>query len=375
MGGIILWKSPPTNQGQTASARAAGSFPQQPQTRNFSLGRAPLGKILRIPSLSCFFNLGILQSASAFIAWPIVKVFQVFLARPDFGPMPPRHITLAIIAFWVAMSGWLFYSELWPWLRPGEPPPYVIDLVDEARFREAKNNWIVLENGRDIGYADTWVDFRESDDTFRLNEDFKIWGRERRGDAHVEMISMYRVTRRGELREVAANVKILPGFVPGLNFEGAGSVAGKVRDGKLGLHLHCKIPLFVIDKDLEPVTVANRGSVLNPMQPLNRLRGLRPDQHWQIALFDPMSAVLASLVPSAAPRLRILSAKVREETINWPQESADSAELSIPCLVIDYAGDDSKARTWVRQSDGTVLQQEASFGGRRLTLRRSWMGN
>src|SRR5207248_2219240 len=88
--------------------------------------------------------------------------------------MPPRYITLVIIAFWMVMSGWLFYSDLWPRLRPGQPPPYAIDLVDEARFRESTNDWVVLQNGRDIGYAKTWVDYRAADDTFKLNGQFKL---------------------------------------------------------------------------------------------------------------------------------------------------------------------------------------------------------
>src|SRR5262245_48420368 len=111
--------------------------------------------------------------------------------------MPPRHFTIAIVAFWVAMSGWLFYRDLWPWLRPGGPPPYVIDLVDEARFRESRNRWIVFQKGHDIGYADTWVDYRGSDDSFRLNGEFKIRRPGGKGDPLVEMRSMYRVTRGG----------------------------------------------------------------------------------------------------------------------------------------------------------------------------------
>ena len=47
--------------------------------------------------------------------------------------MPARPLLLAILFFWVATTGWLFYKELWPHLRSGQPPPYTIDLADEAR--------------------------------------------------------------------------------------------------------------------------------------------------------------------------------------------------------------------------------------------------
>jgi hypothetical protein len=39
--------------------------------------------------------------------------------------------------------------------------------------------------------------------------------------------------------------------------------------------------------------------------------------------------------------------------------------------VIDYRAGDLTARTWVRQSDGLVLQQEAMFLGDRLVLKRN----
>jgi hypothetical protein len=310
--------------------------------------------------------------------------------------MPPRHITLVIAAFWVAMSGWLFYRDLWPSLRPGAPPPYVIDLVDEARFRESNNHWFVFQNGREVGYANTWVDFRGSDDTFRMNGEFKI----RRpqgvaGDPLLEMKSMYRVTRSGELREVSAEVTIR--VVPFLQFfvgssvsrllapvfknvdaEIKGSVSGPVRDGKLALRY--KVPQFQIEDELPPIDVANRGSVLNTMQPLNRLHDLRPGQQWQIALFDPLSLIVDSLAGSkladpligsipANLRVQTMDAEVREANLVWSQDVDQSSEV-IACLVIDYKREDAQARTWVRKSDGMVLQQEAHFLNQEMILKR-----
>jgi hypothetical protein len=143
-----------------------------------------------------------------------------------------------------------------------------------------------------------------------------------------------------------------------------GVVLGQVRDGKLTVR--CKIPLLSIDKEFEPVTVADRGSVLNTMQPLNRIHGLRSGQHWEIALFDPMSVVLTP----ANPKLRTLSADVQTDVLELPQGPRGTLITNVPCFVINYQGADSRARTWVRQNDGTVLQQEASYGAEQLTLRR-----
>jgi len=47
----------------------------------------------------------------------------------------------------------------------------------------------------------------------------------------------------------------------------------------------------------------------------------------------------------------------------------------VPCLVIKYTGDgDVNARTWVRESDGLVLRQEARQGGDLLSLERDPLG-
>jgi hypothetical protein len=40
------------------------------------------------------------------------------------------------------------------------------------------------------------------------------------------------------------------------------------------------------------------------------------------------------------------------------------------CLIIEYRGEEHTARTWVRQSDGLVLRQEATAHGETLVLQR-----
>src|SRR5262249_31447781 len=220
----------------------------------------------------CLLNLGSLQSGSS-RAWAAYHLFESFCRSRV--PMPPRYITLAIIAFWLTMTGWLFYRDVLPGLRPGQAPPYAIDLVDEARFRESTNHWLVMQNGREIGYADTRVEYRSSDDTFKLNGVFKLRAPSGRGEAPVEVTSWYRVTRNGELREVGADVTILPAF-KSMNLELKGKVDGYVREGEL--FLHYKVPLLSLDEHVAPINIANRGSVLNTMQPLSRLRGLHAGQ-------------------------------------------------------------------------------------------------
>ena len=85
--------------------------------------------------------------------------------------MPARPLVLAITLFWVATTGWLFYRDLWPRLRPGEPPPYTIDLADEALRKGPKISWKVLRGTQKVGILNTWVTYRPQDDTFELNSE------------------------------------------------------------------------------------------------------------------------------------------------------------------------------------------------------------
>src|ERR1700730_15860514 len=120
--------------------------------------------------------------------------------------MPPRWLIVGIVAFWIVMTGWLFSRELWPRLQPGQPPPFRIDLADEAQ-NNIPIRWSIIKDGEDRGYARTWVNFRKEDDTFELHGEFKLWKKAGRyGQPDFLIINVYRVTREGELRGIEASV-------------------------------------------------------------------------------------------------------------------------------------------------------------------------
>jgi len=89
--------------------------------------------------------------------------------------MPPRWLTLTIIAFWLGATGWLVWRDLWPRWRPGEPPPYHIDLVEEVHrdHRANPHLWAVFEDDRETMQATSWVEHRPDDDSFALHLEFK----------------------------------------------------------------------------------------------------------------------------------------------------------------------------------------------------------
>jgi len=290
--------------------------------------------------------------------------------------MPPRMIVLAIVALWLFAIGWMFQRDLWPHLRPGEPPPYIIDLADEARQQALPIRWVILHGDAKIGDVQTVVRYRSEDDTFDMQSKIGRIDLGRMGPVEISatgLISNYRVTRAGDLRE--------------MHIEGTISLQGLqvALDAKLNLDGKIEEKMFIPTGQiefasqreplpLEPVEISTRGSLLNPLHPVNRIAGLRPGQHWRLPLVDPLTDSLETMVKKnpvlqilaqRAPRARTLEAEVLDQpkSLQWGQHE-------VLCLVIEYRQDETVARTWVRESDGLVLRQEASIRGEKLVLER-----
>ncbi len=302
--------------------------------------------------------------------------------------MPSRpYIIVIIVLFWLATAGWLFYQEYWPNLRTGEAPPYTIDLVDEAR--RVPITWTVYrdEDGQlvKVGSNITQVEYHQEDDTFDLAGNLlypKPFPALLPELERLRIESSYRVTREGELRYVQGALKL---FIKQFQKEIQAEVKGPVVEGRFIPDGKITYPGGQQILVIAPVVLAGRGSVLNPQHPLNRIQGLHPGQRWTVPLFDPVAlalsraraddradpaaqfaiATLASLYKSAA-EFRVLDAEVlpSPEMLNW-------FGRPVVCLVIEYHGGDVTARTWVRETDGLVLQQEARLLGDRLVLKRN----
>jgi hypothetical protein len=299
--------------------------------------------------------------------------------------MPSRFTTLAILAFWLGTMGWFCYKEVWPRLRPGDRPPFTIDLSEEVTGHTPRR-WDVHRNGRRVGWASTWVKYYSKDDTYAVETKYGFHAQQDRGleqDAKApenekmefsflggllrvegnEFDSIQWVTRDGDLRELRGRISLTalgpPGMVgPGGQTDIEVGVSGRVENGYLQPHWRLVKP-WKLQRDTEPVPVATNHSVLNPLQPWSRLHNIRPGQTWRVRLFDPLAesvtASVSAVLPAAGlPRVEYLDAVVREipETYTWDNQT-------MPCLIIEYRGDNLHARTWVRQSDGLVIRQEA----------------
>jgi len=278
-------------------------------------------------------------------------------------PMPPRFVTLIIVAFWLATTAWLVQRDVWPQFQAVEAPPFTIDLVDEAQRQATPVRWSISRGGKPIGRARTWVVYREADDTFALhNEITKL--QLAHGVSVPRMVTVYRVTRAGELRSMTAQVRTAVPLLGDLEAH----LEGEVRDRKFtgvgriernGKSLH--------DMTLGPVDVPAGSGVLNPLHPVNRLAGLRPDQRWRVPLMNPLTDSLAQAGGGQAlsgPRFLDAHVLPLPRNLDWNGQI-------VPCLVVEYRGDQElSARTWVRQEDGLVLRHEAALGDELLVLER-----
>jgi hypothetical protein len=281
--------------------------------------------------------------------------------------MPPRLITLAILAFWLTMTCWTLYKEVWPRVQPDNPPPFAIDLTDEAQPNGPNHIiWNLSINGQTgIYHLETWVVFSPKEDLFELHSD--MWPIiDAAGHisklAQMGMLSTVVVNREGELKSL--EMKLIPPLPPPpLNGEPRIVLMGTVKDGSLIPRILA--PERNFDKTFDPIPIKTRGSILNPLQPLNRLPNLKPGQKWRMPVVDPVSQAFGSLLPLSSGYVRTFEAEVLPDLkyLRWKEQD-------VACLVIEYTGDDASGNTWVRESDGLVLQQEVTIGGKVLNLRR-----
>jgi len=336
--------------------------------------------------------------------------------------MPPRFLTLAIIAFWVAMTGWFLSRDLWPRLRPGDLPPFPVSLTDEGASTQASVRWEVSTGDglAPIYDVSTWVTYHETDDTFELRclvlpkglvpENYLaaqlvssqgapltrlVWfaarkranlaarpgflGRKGIGARDMApgvlkwMDSTYRVSREGELREVDVRIKI-GDWMPdaeGCDIDAHNVVTVKDRRFFSIWEIKRKAgdQKFFLEQDLAPVLP--RGCLLNPLQPMKKLTRLREGQRWQTPLDEPWADALvtSAIIPVANGQPRILDAEVEAGTqmLKWNGRE-------VPCQVISFRGtdvhDEASARVWARRSDGLVLRQETRLEGRTWLVKR-----
>ena len=294
----------------------------------------------------------------------------------------------AIIVFWLGATFWLGYREIWVKFVTDSPPELTIDLADEATTVPLPVRWILIRNDKEIGRVETRMVYAPAEDTFELHSNMK----------QVELVypifqpltlkttvpkfeTMQRVTRGGELREVAGKGEITCAVMSGpltlYSFNLNTDLRGIVKQDRI----HWTVKLGDVSATIDPTPVPT-GSVLNPLQPLNRIRGLRPGQRWELTLVDPLADAITAGLPQllakmsnevgvapqegiALPKIggpRVLRAEVLRELREFDKK---------PYRIIEYhSGEELMGRTWIDEETGKVVRQEAFQMGEHLILQR-----
>jgi hypothetical protein len=331
--------------------------------------------------------------------------------------MPPRWFAWLIGLFWLTMMGWLFWRDLWPSLRPGDPPPFHIDDVEEVLRKSGsqRTTWTVL---RQVGHVEptpafnavTGMEYKKDEEVYTLEAKLTpLSGRVSpatviNGLRIEKMISHYSIDRARRLRSLDAEVTVT---LQPKRLTGVGAAfsslyhllqknAGKGQENlssteKVTLRIwgevrgnqffgHCRAdagdpsessspskpssPIKLIELDLPPTSVSHTGSVLMPLHPVNQISGLFPDQRWHQPLIDPLRDAL----PGLSNSVRSLNAHVLPQPRMLKVNDGETS-----CLVIEYRNDENEilARTWVEQNSNRVLQQEAILDDSHWIMKRA----
>jgi len=318
--------------------------------------------------------------------------------------MPPRLVSLTIVAFWLGMLVWLFFRDLWPSVRPGEPPRYTIMASEEAARQGSPVRWNVFRDGVHLYDLETRTTYHERGEDGAIEDSFEMRAFARavkppdRKAPVRRLRSFIRIGRDGELRAVNAQLHLVVA-----EWEVLIDVEGQVLERQVlpcwrvkawpkdEFHSEERVfdreslsetaPEYQFETPFPPLEFAERGIVLNPLHPPNRLDTLRPEQQWRMPLVGSVLALEAAahvlealarqprlenipelvspLVGHALDSMPLLASRVLPETEPLPLSSQPPS-----CWVVEAgdAGDAVRGRLWVQQSEGErkglVLRQE-----------------
>lgn len=294
--------------------------------------------------------------------------------------MPSRAGIGFIVLFWLATVGYVGYRDVWPRLVRDSAPTVWIDLSDEAT-QSVSVRWGLYRNDVRAGTVTTQMVFDAASDEFHFQTKYRDFQVEVAPIRCVvpEMEQTTVLKRSGELGGQRLHGTLIAKSFGLEVARGTARIECVVRDGELVGHCRLESDFFdPIEESLEPTPVPD-GQVMNPLQPVNRLRGVRPGLRWVIYKSDPLRDAIANataivakkkglgafLLAPKAPERESLIATVSNET-----RILKLARGEYPCWTIEIRGERATMTVWVRASDGFVLRQDADDGSERLRLER-----
>lgn len=314
--------------------------------------------------------------------------------------MPSRPVVIGIVLFWLAVLAAVVNREVIPRFFGDAPPTPEFVAVDE--LSNATVDWTIYR-GPAAGTADERIggmssrtEYVAADDSFRfVNSYHGVTLRVVAFDVSVPTAtSTLRVSRDGQLKEqtlkgtAELDLGRLGARVGVAKLTGSADVRGVVRDGMLEGTATMSAPELLG----EPTTAAftpvpvPQGQVLNPLMPVDRLRGVVPGRRWAVRQVDPLREVVWEMMlkglkegtaqpgegKKGASKLTLPPPpELLAEVLREP-ELLDRPGGAVWCWVIRYESTDPpvSARTYVHRDDGRVMRQEATANGERLRFER-----
>lgn len=273
--------------------------------------------------------------------------------------MPPRLISVMIVMLFIVVNTSLFYAEILPRIRSGQPPPFNVDLADEAGNLRPVVNWKVLVRGEEFLKLRTGVTLVDGEE-----DEFWLWAEySQPTDAGLKpardflnlklMRNEFRIHRDGDMLGLRA--KVLIESLRGVDFPLTLEISGNVSNGLLSPEVKVDSSLGERTFKLEPMGVPVSGAVFQPFLPVHRILGLYPGRTWKQPFFDPLSMAFSAGVAQGGldQGTGSVIAKVRNEAVDvmWGGKK-------IPCIVIDYKGTDLESTVWVGVQNGMVIRQK-----------------
>lgn len=314
--------------------------------------------------------------------------------------MPSRPIVAVIVLFWLAVLAVVANRELVPRFFGDEPPAPEFVAVDE--LSQATVSWAIYRQASGekeeskIGSMTSRTEYVPADDSFRFVNTYRgvtlgLFGVEL---AIPTATNSLRVDRAGNLKEqsVRGTAELdLGKWLPNLERErrvlsATADVQSAVVDGMLQGTATLTAPGLIdppATAEFTPVPVPH-GQVMNPLMPIDRLRGVVPGRRWAVRQVDPLRTALSELLVKELQERFSRGGGKHAAGVTLPPPPELLAEVlrdpvriarpdgEVPCWVIEYRSTDPPitARTYVRRDDGRVLRQEATAYGERIRFER-----
>ena len=273
--------------------------------------------------------------------------------------MPPRLISVMIVLLFIVVNASLFYAEILPRIRSGQPPAFYVDLADEAGNLRPVVNWKVIVRGEEFLKLRTGVTLVDGEE-----DEFWLWAeytqptnaglKPARDFLNLKLMrNEFRVHRDGDMLGLQAKVQIES--LRGVDFPMTLEISGDVSSGLLSPTVKAQSSLGERIFLLDPMDVPVSGAVFQPFLPVNRILGIYPGRTWKQPFFDPLSMAFSAGVAQGGidQGTGSVIAKVRNDVVDvmWGGKK-------IPCLVIDYTGSDLESTVWVGVQNGMVIRQK-----------------